>query len=142
MVKYYDCEILYHPGRANRVADVLSRKSTAAIMSIQTMPKMLQRDIQKMELEIISGQLSTLTLQPTILDGIKGSQELDPSIVKLKELVQEKKNVEFSMSPDGVLHCKGRLCIPYDDEFKEQILSEAHTTPYSVHPSATKMYKN
>ena len=45
------------------------------------MPKMLQWDIQKMELEIISGQLSTLTLQPTILDGIKGSQELDPSIV-------------------------------------------------------------
>ena len=82
-----------------------------------------------MDLEIISGQLSTLTFQPTILDGIKGSQELDPSIVKLKELVQEKKNVEFSMSPDGVLHCKVRLCIPNDDELKEQILSEAHTTP-------------
>ncbi|KAL5538185.1 hypothetical protein UlMin_046260 [Ulmus minor] len=43
---------------------------------------------------------------------------------------------------DGVLHCKGRLCIPNDDELKEQILSEAHTTPYSVHPGATKMYKD
>ena len=95
-----------------------------------------------MDLEIIRGQLSALTLQPTILDGIKGSQELDPSIVKLKELVQEKKKVEFSMSPDGILHCKGRLCIPDDDELKEQILSEAHTIPYSVHPGATKMYKD
>ena len=84
LVKDYDCEILYHPGKANRVADALSRKSTAAVMSIQTMPKMLQWDIQRMDLEIISGKLSTLTLQPTILDGIKGSQELDPSFVKLK----------------------------------------------------------
>ncbi|KAL5556565.1 hypothetical protein UlMin_038801 [Ulmus minor] len=73
LVKDYDYEILYHPGKANRVADALSRKSTAAVMSIQTMPKALQWDMQKMNLEIIRGQLSTLTLQPTILDGIKGS---------------------------------------------------------------------
>ena len=62
--------------------------------------------------------------------------------MKLKELVLENKKVEFSISPDGVLHCKGRLCIPNDDELKEQILSEAHTTPYSVHHGATKMYKD
>ena len=117
-------------------------KSVAAIMSIQTMPKMLQWDIQKMDLEIISGQLSTLTLQPTILDGIKASQELDPSFAKLKEQVQEKKNVEFSISPDDILHFKGRLCIPDDAQLKEKILSEAHTTPYLVHPGATKMYKD
>ncbi|KAL5549797.1 hypothetical protein UlMin_005028 [Ulmus minor] len=142
LVKDYDCEIIYHPGKANRVADALSRKSTVAVMSIQTMPKALQWEIQKLDLEIIQGQFSALTLQPTILDGIKGSQELDPAIVKLKELVLEKKKVEFSISPNGVLHCKGRLCIPNDDELKEQILSEAHTTPYSVHPGATKMYKD
>ncbi|KAL5574078.1 hypothetical protein UlMin_023675 [Ulmus minor] len=46
------------------------------------------------------------------------------------------------MSPDGVLDFKGRLCIPDNDELKEQILSEAHTTPYSVHPGTTKMYKD
>ena len=56
-------------------------------MFIHTMPEILQKDIQKLKLGIISGQLSTLTLQPTILDGIKGSQELDPSLTKLKEHV-------------------------------------------------------
>ncbi|KAL5571283.1 hypothetical protein UlMin_020880 [Ulmus minor] len=124
------------------IADALSRTSTVAVMSIQTMAKALQCEIQNMDLEIIQGQLSALNLQPTTLDGIKGSQELDPTIVKLKELVQEKKKVEFSISPDGVLHCKGRLCIPDDEELKKQILFEAHTTPYSVHPGATKMYKD
>ena len=111
-------------------------------MSIHTMPEMLQRDIQKLELEIINGKFSILTLQPTILDGIKGSQELDLVLLKLKEQVQEGKNVEFSVSSDGVLHFKGRLCIPDDAQLKEQILSEAHSIPYSVHPSAINMYKD
>ncbi len=56
--------------------------------------------------------------------------------------MQEKKNVEFSISPDGILHYKGRLCIPDDAQLKEQILSEAHATPYSVHSGATKMYRD
>ena len=34
LVKDYDCEILYHPGKANKVADALSRKSTIALTSI------------------------------------------------------------------------------------------------------------
>ncbi|KAL5570794.1 hypothetical protein UlMin_020391 [Ulmus minor] len=45
-----------------------------------------------------------------------------------------KKNSEFGLSPDGILHFKGRLCIPNDPEMRNQILSEAHSTPYSVHP--------
>ncbi|KAL5548287.1 hypothetical protein UlMin_003518 [Ulmus minor] len=142
LVKDYDCEILYHPGKANCVADALSRKSTATVMSIRMMPEMLQKEIQELDMEIISGQLSTLTLQPTIFDGIKGAQELDPQLLRLKEQVLEGKDAEFSVSTDEILHYKGRLCIPDDAQFKEQLLSEAHTTPYSVHPGATKMYQD
>ena len=109
-------------------------------MSIWMMPEILQKDIQKLDMEVFSGQLSTLTLQPTIFDGIKGTQELDPQLLKLKEQVLEGKNVEFSVSTDRILHFKGRLCIPNDAQLKEQLLSKAHTTPYSVHPDATKMY--
>ena len=93
-------------------------------------------------MKVISGQLSTLTLKPMIFDRIKGAQELDPQLLKLKEQVLEGKNVEFSVSTDGILHFKGRLCIPDDAQIKEQLLSEAHTTPYSVHPGVTKMYQN
>ncbi|KAL5558514.1 hypothetical protein UlMin_034725 [Ulmus minor] len=46
------------------------------------------------------------------------------------------------MSTDGVLSLKGRICIPEDEELRNQLLTEAHTTPYSVHPGATKMYKD
>ena len=93
-------------------------------------------------MEVISGQLSTLTLQPMVFYGIKGTQELDPQLLKLKEQVLEGKNVEFSVSTNGILHFKGRLCIPNDAQLKGQLFFEAHTTPYSVHPSATKKYQD
>ncbi|KAL5563362.1 hypothetical protein UlMin_033109 [Ulmus minor] len=101
LVKDYDCKILYHPGKANCVADALSRKPTAT-----------------------------------------GAQEQEPQLLKWKEQVLEGKNVEFSVTTDGILHYRGRLCIPDDAELKEQLLSEAHATPYSVHPGATKMYQD
>ena len=42
LVKDYDCEILYNPGKANRVANDLSQKSEATVMSIQAILKSLQ----------------------------------------------------------------------------------------------------
>ena len=85
MVKDYDCEILYHSGKANKVADALSQKSSTMLMSIQVLPKALQEDVKMLALEIIMGHISTLTLQPTISDGIKGFKELDPTLKKFKE---------------------------------------------------------
>ena len=74
LVKDYDCEILYHPGKANKVADALSRKSTIALMSIQALPPQLQEEISELEIELVVGQVSALTLQPSIFDGMKGAQ--------------------------------------------------------------------
>ena len=62
--------------------------------------------------------------------------------MRLKEEVREGRSKEFHVSSDGILHFKGRLCVPEEPELREQILSEAHSTPYSVHPGATKMYKD
>ena len=83
LVKDYDCEIMYHPGKANRVVDALSRKPTATLMSIQGLPKSLQNDINSLEMEVINGQLAVLTLQPTIYKGIQGTQELDPELNRI-----------------------------------------------------------
>ena len=100
------------------------------------------RDIQKLELEIISGQLPTLTLQPTILDGIKGSQESNLLLLKLKERVQEGRNAKFNISSNIILYFNGKLCILEDTQLKEKILFEACVTPYLIHPSVTKMYND
>ena len=36
LLKDYDCSILYHPGKANVVANALSRKSAGSITHIRT----------------------------------------------------------------------------------------------------------
>ena len=62
LVKDYDCEILYHPGKANRVADALNQKSTNTLMSLQVLPKELQDEVCSSGLEILVGKLSALML--------------------------------------------------------------------------------
>ncbi|KAL5571121.1 hypothetical protein UlMin_020718 [Ulmus minor] len=111
-------------------------------MTLQVLPKELQDEVCSSGVEILVGKLSTLTLQPTIFDGIKGKQELDLSLLKIKEEVLEGKRTDFEVSADGVLGFKGRLCVPANEDLKQQIMHEAHNTPYSVHPGTTKMYQD
>ena len=62
MVKDYDCVINYHPGKANVVADALSRKSVGVGSEQQS----LLTDISRMEIEVVSqetkAKLSALVL--------------------------------------------------------------------------------
>ena len=61
---------------------------------------------------------------------------------RLKEEVNEGSNSEFSLSSDGVLKFKGRLCVSNDEELQTQILTEAQATLYLVHPGAKNMYRD
>ena len=141
LVKDYDCEILYHPGKANSVADALSRKEEVRLMSIQTMHLELQKEINALELEILVGSLANMTIQPTIFDGMKGAQTLDPDLVRIRKDILEGKESAFAFSDDGILHLDGRLYVLDDEDVRKHILSEVDDTRYSVHPRATKMYQ-
>ena len=142
VVKDYDCEILYHPEKANKVAYSLNRKSTIALMSIQALLSQLQEEIFELEIELVVGQVSALTLQPTIFDKIKGAQELDSILMRIKEEVLVGKNIAFCLSQDGISNFNGRLCVLNNEKLRKQILYEAHETPYSMYPGVTKMYKD
>ena len=92
LVKDYDCEILYHPGKANRVADALSRKSAGMLMSIGMLPKPLQREISDFNKEMITRKLSVLTLQSGLLETIKLHQGKDSFLLKAQLSVERIRN--------------------------------------------------
>ncbi|XP_052198293.1 uncharacterized protein LOC127805580 [Diospyros lotus] len=48
----------------------------------------------------------------------------------------------YSQRGDGLLLFQSRICVPDDREMKQEILSEAHSTRYTIHPGTMKMYKN
>ena len=47
---------------------------------------------------------------------------------------------EATIDEEGVLRIKGRVCVSRVDDLINTILTEAHSSRYSIHPGATKMY--
>ena len=48
LLKNYDCDILYHPGKANVVADALSRKSSGSLAHISVEKRPLIQELHKL----------------------------------------------------------------------------------------------
>ncbi|KAL0561636.1 hypothetical protein IC582_002076 [Cucumis melo] len=145
LVKDYDCEILYHPGKANVVADALSRKvSHSAALITRQAP--LHRDLERAEIAVSVGavtmQLAQLTVQPTLRQRIIDAQSKNPYLVEKRGLAEAGQAVEFSISSDGGLLFERCLCAPSDSAVKTELLSEAHSSPFSMHPGSTKMYQD
>ena len=72
---------------------------------------------------------------------VNEKQESDPILLELKGAINNERVEVFSQGGDGVLRYQGRLCVPDVGELRQHILAEAHKSRYSIHPGATKMYR-
>ncbi|XP_075515826.1 uncharacterized protein LOC142550633 [Primulina tabacum] len=88
LVKDNDCYISYHTGKANVVADALSRKH--AVIAHLSLQRPLQADIQIFELALYARgnapDLATLIVLPTLRDRIQVKAEQQRSVGKLRPL--------------------------------------------------------
>ncbi|KAK1613818.1 hypothetical protein QYE76_019335, partial [Lolium multiflorum] len=143
LIKDYDMEIHYHPGKANVVADALSRLPCQLNSMIAEEQPSLYQEFEQFRLELVSeGFLASIELQPTLMSQIKGAQKGNASIDGIKSQIAAGKAPGFTVDEEGVLWSNGRLCVPSDSELKQVILKEAHDTLYSIHPGGTKMYQD
>ncbi|KAA0046151.1 pol protein [Cucumis melo var. makuwa] len=57
-------------------------------------------------------------------------------------MVETGQGENFSISSDDGLMFEGCLCVPEDSAVKTELLSEAHSSPFTMHPWSTKMYQD
>nr|GFB53537.1 RNA-directed DNA polymerase [Tanacetum cinerariifolium] len=140
LLKDYDTNIQYHPGKGNVVADALSRKS-GMIAGIRVEEEII-RDLERLDIELYvrgqHGYWASLRVEPDLISQIKEAQKEDGEIWTIVENLD--KQVEFYLDDDNVLWQGTRLVIPNDASLREALLTEAHSSSFSVHPGSTKMY--
>jgi hypothetical protein len=67
LIKDYDLEVHYHPGKANVVADALSRKLQCNCVMMDSRINTLCDELRKMKIEVIpSSALSHISVEPTL----------------------------------------------------------------------------
>nr|ABF97606.1 retrotransposon protein, putative, Ty3-gypsy subclass [Oryza sativa Japonica Group] len=143
LIKDYDLEVHYHPGKANVVADALSRKSHCNHLRMEGMAPELKEEIAQLNLHIVPrGQINTLDIQPLLRTQIEEAQKDNEEIQEVKERLAAGFAKEFSTDEKDVLWYKKRIYVPEQGGLKGLILKEAHESAYSLHPGSTKMYQD
>ncbi|GJX44361.1 putative reverse transcriptase domain-containing protein, partial [Tanacetum coccineum] len=115
----YDCEIRYHPGKANVVADALSRKE-----------QLKPRRARAMSMTIHS------SIKARILDAQNEASKGVNTLAKMLKGLDK----QLERKEDSGLHLAERIWVPVYGNLITLIMNEAHATRYSVHPRADKMY--
>jgi hypothetical protein len=71
LIKYYDLEVHYHPGKANVVADALSRKAFCHCLTVGLLDTTLCQEMERLNLGIMQqGALMHLKLELVIQQKI------------------------------------------------------------------------
>nr|GEZ92274.1 putative reverse transcriptase domain-containing protein [Tanacetum cinerariifolium] len=117
----YDCEIRYHPGKANVVVDALNRK----------------------EREPIRVKALLMTVHPNLHEQIHNAQyeALEKKNVEAENLGRLIKPI-FEIHPDGTRYHDKRIWLSKFNGLRDLIMHESYKSKYSIHPGSNKMYQD
>ncbi|KAF8047205.1 hypothetical protein N665_3149s0002 [Sinapis alba] len=145
----YDLYIPYHPGKANLVADALSRRR--AEVSAERETGELEEMVRSLHLNTLAGHDEPSGLeavdQADLLTRIRQAQGFDENLKK----VASNDKTEYQTESNGTILVNGRISVPNNQELKEEIMRQelkeeimrqAHKSKFSVHPELNKMYRD
>jgi hypothetical protein len=139
LIKDYDLEVHYHPGKENVVADALSRKSYANGLQLTYLLVELHAEIEHLNLGFVNNVVE-MTIEPLLKKEIRKGQVENEKLKEIAKKVVLGKAPGFRLDDDGTLWFEKRICVPEVKAIRDTILREAHDSAYSIHPESTKMY--
>nr|GFB69115.1 putative reverse transcriptase domain-containing protein [Tanacetum cinerariifolium] len=122
----YDCEIRYHPGKTNLVADALIQKRI--IKYHQVKPLCVRSSIMtihsNLPSQILKAQTEALKEENVQAENLQGTEKA------------------FETRTDGTRCIKNRSWLPLFGNLRNLIMDESHKSKYSIHPGSDKMYQD
>ncbi|GJQ93121.1 putative reverse transcriptase domain-containing protein [Tanacetum coccineum] len=118
----YDCEIRYHPGKANVVADALSRKGREKPLCVRALMMTVHNDLLK---QIREAQ----------------GEAMKRKNVKAENLGRLIKPI-FEFCPDGTCCFGNRVWLSRFGGLRYLVMHESYKSKYSIHPGSDKMYQD
>nr|GEV30787.1 putative reverse transcriptase domain-containing protein [Tanacetum cinerariifolium] len=123
----YDCEIRYHPWKANVVADALSYKEWIKPLQVRALVMTIGLNLPK---QILKAQIEAQKPKNFKKEDIRGMIRKDIP----KETLEP--------HADGTLCLNGRSWLPCYGDLRTMIMYESYKSKYSIHLSSDKMYQD
>ncbi|GKB87111.1 putative reverse transcriptase domain-containing protein [Tanacetum coccineum] len=117
----YDCEIRYHPGKVNVVADALSQKERIKPLRVRSLVMTIHPKLPSQNLKAQTEALKEENIKAENLRGMDKS---------------------FEIRPDRTRCIKNRSWLPIFGNLRDLIMHESYKSKYSIHPGSDKMYQD
>nr|GEY71069.1 putative reverse transcriptase domain-containing protein [Tanacetum cinerariifolium] len=117
----YDCEIRYHPGKANVVADALSRKERIKPLRVRSLVMTIY---PKLPSQILKAQTEAIKEENIKAENLRGIDKT------------------FKICPDGTRCITNQSWLPLFGILRDLTMHESYKSKYSIHSGSDKMYQD
>nr|GEW37545.1 putative reverse transcriptase domain-containing protein [Tanacetum cinerariifolium] len=129
----YDCEIRYHLGKANVVADALSQKERIKPIRVRALVMTIGLELPKQILNAQTEVRKPKNIKNEDVGGMLVENSKDPEKLRTEKLEPR---------TDGTLCLNGRSWLPCYGDLRTVIMHESQKLKYSIYLGSDKMYQD